>query len=197
MALYKQQSTKSRNQESNTKTNLRYRRLESLSVPTPGSSRWKASIGGASSCPTVRPQLESLPEKKLLFKLAVVSLVAWMTKNTALGEQQQLWRAIQAYLFSQSTWQVYLAWRSCSLLRPQRGNDTKCTIRSTGTNTVLRPDESRQGDGRKKNYRFNFCQDRALSDIGHTRGKKRYTWGFQILQVFWQLIGLRVQPPQG
>ena len=40
----------------------------------------------------------------------------------------------------------------CSLLIPQRGNDARrCTIRSTGTNTVLRPGESREGDGRKKN----------------------------------------------
>ena len=40
----------------------------------------------------------------------------------------------------------------CSLLIPQRGNDARCcTIRSTGTNTVLRPGESREGDGREKN----------------------------------------------
>ena len=39
---------------------------------------------------------------------------------------------------------------SCSLLIPQRGNDARlCTIRSTGT-TLLRPGESREGDGRKK-----------------------------------------------
>ena len=38
-----------------------------------------------------------------------------------------------------------------SLLIPQRGNDARCcTIRATGTNTVLRPGESREGDGRKK-----------------------------------------------
>ena len=44
----------------------------------------------------------------------------------------------------------------CSLLRLQRGDDARCcTIRSTDTNTVLRPGESREGDGgRKKSKRI-------------------------------------------
>ena len=48
-------------------------------------------------------------------------------------------------------WTTRTAYKLCSPLIPQRGNDARhCTIRSTGTNTVLRPGESREGDGRKK-----------------------------------------------
>ena len=40
---------------------------------------------------------------------------------------------------------------SLKVLYSQRGDDARCcTIRSTDTNTVLRPGESREGDGRKK-----------------------------------------------
>ena len=40
----------------------------------------------------------------------------------------------------------------CSLLIPQRGNDARCcTIRSTGTNTALRPGESRERTEKKTN----------------------------------------------
>ena len=45
-------------------------------------------------------------------------------------------------------WTVY--WSMLSFDSPMREHTRHCTIRSNGTNTVLRPGESREGEGRKK-----------------------------------------------
>ena len=45
----------------------------------------------------------------------------------------------------------------------QRGDNARCCIiRSTGTNTVLRPGESREGDGRKKKFGLVNVRNRLL-----------------------------------
>ena len=52
---------------------------------------------------------------------------------------------------------------------PQEERTQDCTIRSTGTNTVLRPGKSREGDGRKKRDAFSMfalAVDRFVT-IGH------------------------------
>ena len=46
---------------------------------------------------------------------------------------------------------------------PKRELYKCCTIRSTGTNTVLRPGESRQGDGRKKKRRAALATQRSAN----------------------------------
>ena len=47
-------------------------------------------------------------------------------------------------------WWSPLYWSMLSFDSPMREHTGHCTIRSNGTNTVLRPGESREGEGRKK-----------------------------------------------
>ena len=48
-------------------------------------------------------------------------------------------------------WSVHHCWSATRDRDSQRGDDARCcTIRSTDTDTVLRPGESREDDGRKK-----------------------------------------------
>ena len=98
---------------------------------------------------------ESQHQLQYAWKTPVAASVAWIANrkdragSTALKTKGSVNYIKSLVILSQIT-----------AVRVPRGNDARlCTIRSTGTNTVLRPGESREGDGREKN-RSPQCEHR-------------------------------------